>query len=400
MRAAVFLTVWLDVLSAGILLPVISPLIFQSEALFSAEVGFGPRTMLLGWMGTMFCVGQFLGAPVLGAWSDRVGRRRAFIATAAVATMGVAATGLGFYVGSRAWVLTGRLIYGLGSGNAAIAYSALADISNPQTRSRDFGLVGAAYGLGFILGPWLGGQLAGISVWAAFILAAALHVFNILFVAFLFRETLGVQPSPRPMSPFTGIRNVAFAFRHPRLRLLFVVVIGMQFGFAFFTQFFPMFLIRKFDYGPQNLGAIFGYMGFWMALTQGVVNRRVSYRTPPGRIVRIVLFAGAAALFSLTLPQTSTWIYAALAATAFSQGLILPNLASLVSMQAGAEFQGEIMGVHQSCVSAAQAFPPLIAGIWAADNPDFPLWAAACAYVFAGLTFVSTVYPALRPPAR
>jgi DHA1 family tetracycline resistance protein-like MFS transporter len=184
------------------------------------------------------------------------------------------------------------------------------------------------------------------------------------------------------------------------LRPLFAVVFLMQFGFTFFTQFFPMFMIRKFDYGPDALGDLFGYIGLWMMFTQGGVNRFLSHRTPPARIVRLALFTGAAMLFLLTVPERSAWIYAVLPGTALSQGLIMPNLTTLVSMQAGPELQGEILGVNQSFISAAQAFPPLIAGVFAARNPDFPLLAASVAYFLAGVLFVGLVYARLRSPAR
>ncbi len=405
MRATVFLTVLIDVMGIGMLLPVISPLIFQTDALFAAGTDAGPRTLLLGWMVTAFCVGQFVGAPLLGAWSDRVGRRYALLATTLGTALGVVVVGAGFYYGMPSVVIVGRLFYGFASGNITIAYSAMADVGTPQSRSRDFGWVGVAFGLGFVLGPWLGGKVAAAfpGTWvAAFVFAAGLNVFNALFVALLFRETLPPEKrsSLRPLSLKTGFRNVALALRNPRLRPLFAVVFFMQFGFTFFTQFFPMFMIRKFDYGPDALGDVFGYIGLWMMFTQGGVNRFLSHGTPPGRIVRVVLFTGAAMLFLLTVPERSAWIYAILPAVALSQGLIMPNLTTLVSMQAGPELQGEILGVNQSFASAAQAFPPLIAGVFAAYNPNFPLWAASAAYVLAGALFVGGVYAGLRPPAR
>jgi DHA1 family tetracycline resistance protein-like MFS transporter len=405
MRATIFLTVLIDVLGIGMLLPVVSPLIFQSDTVFASGTGPAPRTMMLGWMVTAFCLGQFIGAPILGAWSDRVGRKKALLATISVSAAGVAVVGAGFQFGAVVLILLGRLIYGFGSGNVAIAYSALADLGTPQSRSRDFGLVGVAFGLGFVFGPYLGGKVAAAfpGHWvAAFAFAAGLNVFNAACVALFFRETLPsvARVSSRPMSLYAGFANLAFAVRQPRLRALFAVVFFMQFGFTFFTQFFPMFLIRKFDFGPEALGNVFGYLGLWMIFTQGGVNRYLSRRTAPGRIVRVVLFTGAAGLFVLTLPKHTTGIYLLLPWAALSQGLILPNLTTLVSMQAGREWQGEILGVHQSFVSAAQALPPLIAGVFAAQRPDFPLWAAAGSYVLAGTLFVAVVFPTLRPPAR
>ena len=271
--------------------------------------------------------------------------------------------------------------------------SAISDISTEENKAQNFGIVGMAFGLGFILGPTLGGVLADDKIvsWfnasTPFWFTSILTFINILVVQFLFYETLKVKRST-PVSLFRGIQQVAFSFREPKLRSVFTVVLLFSLGFTLFTQFFSVLLIDKFGFTESRIGILFGWTGIWIALTQGllirVVARKFGYRKT---LIFSMLILGMA-LGSLLFPNEAFWFYIICPFIAIGQGLTSPNLTAVVSDQAGEEFQGEILGINQSMASLGALIPPMIAGYIYTFNSNLPLISAASIIFIAWLTYL------------
>ncbi|GJM35969.1 MAG: tetracycline resistance MFS efflux pump [Saprospiraceae bacterium] len=385
----IFLTVFIDMLGIGIIIPVIPALFFEdSSGFFNPTVSMDHRSILYGLLVACYPFMQLFGAPMLGALSDRYGRKP-LLSISLVGTMvGYLLFAYAILTNNLILLFFSRMLPGFTGGNISIILSAIADISDAKSKAKNFGLVGAAFGIGFILGPALGGILADNTIvsWfnhaTPFWLTAGLTLVNLIIVQFRFPETLK-EKSETPVSLFRGLSNVGKSFQQPALRTIFAVILLLSLGFSFFTQFFSVYLIQEFDYTVKNIGLLYCWIGIWLAFTQGFIVRRMSGRVPSGLILNYSILMLSLSLGVILLPDQSFWFYIINPFIAIAQGITSPNLTTVVSEQALATQQGEILGINQSMQSLGQLFPPLIAGYLNTLNSNFPLLAAA-AFTLAG----------------
>ncbi len=375
----IFLTIFIDMLGVGIIIPVIPALFFEpSSSIFGPEVTNTQRSVLYGLLIASFPFMQFFGAPVLGALSDRYGRKP-------VLTISLIGTLLGYLLFAYAilskqigLLFLSRMLPGFTGGNISVIYSAIADISRGKDRVKNFGLVGVSFGLGFILGPTIGGILADSTVvsWfdsaTPFWFTAILTTVNLLFVQFAFPETLK-EPQASRISIFSGIRNIGKSFTAPHLRLIFTVVLLLSMGFTFFTQFFSVYLIQVFEYTEKDIGFLYGWIGIWLALTQGVLVRRLAGQFRPTQLLLFSTLLLSLAVGSVLLPQAAWWFYLLCPLVAVAQGVTSPNMTATVSEKALEGEQGQVLGINQSMMSVGQIIPPLIAGYINAINENLPI---------------------------
>jgi DHA1 family tetracycline resistance protein-like MFS transporter len=391
----IFFTTLIDMLGIGLIIPVVTPLLLDSSLPFlGTEATFADRTRTIGFLLASFSLAQFMGASLLGALSDRYGRKPVLRYTVAGTLISYLIFGVGIVQTSLSLLFLGRLLLGFCSGNLAVTFSAIADLSSAEHKSRNFGMVGAAFGIGFVLGPFLGGFLSDSS-WhpvlgfdTPFWIAALLSAINLWVLQRYFTETLAA-PRMSPLHPASGLQQIAKAFGRPELRGLFAVSFLMVFGFNFFTQFIQVYLIKRFDFGQGDIGALFGYLGLWIALTQGLLLRPVSARFAPIPILRFSLLIMGLAVMGIMVPDRSVLLYAILPLVSLGQGFSSPNLLSLISNRADPSVQGEILGINQSVNSLAQLLPPLIGGVIVAWDIRAPLLLSGSFIVLAWLTFVS-----------
>ncbi len=389
----IFFTTFLELLGVGIIIPIIAPLFLDTEHhLLPDHFSFQQRTILIGLLLSSFSFMQFFGASFLGALSDKYGRKPVLFGSILATAVGYLILGAGIELG-MAWMLfAGRMLNGFCAGNLAVIYSSIADISKADAKSRNFGMVGAAFGIGFVIGPFLGGQLADSSLvsWfnyaTPFWFAALLGGINLLLIHFRFRETIG-QRFNRSLNFTTGIRNLRTAFTNPSLRNIFMVSFLFIFGFTFFTQFIQVYLIEAFDYREADIGQLFAYIGIWIALTQGVIIRPLSKRFAPAQVLNFTLLLLAFAMIALLLPQYSWQLYLVLPFISVFQGLSSPNITATVSNLADPEVQGEILGINQSVNAFAQMLPPLIGGVLVGFDIRMPIYGSAFFILMAWLLF-------------
>lgn len=391
----IFGTTLLDMLGIGLIIPVVTPLILDPHRhLLDPTTPFGDRTLVLGFLLSSFSLAQFLGSGLLGSLSDRHGRKPVLFWTVAGTMLSYLVFGVGIMLESLPLLFVARLILGFCSGNLAVTFSSIADLSAPEAKSRNFGMVGAAFGIGFVLGPFLGGLLSdpqnhpSLGYETPFWAAAVLSALNLAVIHRFFKETLA-QRTHRPLSLGDGVRQIRTAFGHPALRKLFLVSFLMVFGFNFFSQYLQVYMIERFDYKQRDIGNLFGYLGLWIALTQGGLLRPISGRFSPERILRVSLPVLALGFIGILWPSQPFWLYAILPLVSLGQGFSSPSLLSLVSNRADASVQGEILGINQSVNSFAQLLPPLLGGIVVAWDLRAPLVAAGVFVVLAWLTLTS-----------
>lgn len=411
----VFLTVFLDLLGVTIVIPILAPLFLDlKHGMMPVDLSGLPdpanavkeimrhRTILFGFLIATFPLAQFFGAPILGAWADRVGRKKVMTISLFGTLAGyiLFATGVHYHL---VWLLFfARLLDGFTGGNISIAYSAISDISTPETKTRNFGFVGLAFGLGFIIGPYIGGKLAdpGLVSWFSFEtpfwFSAILCLLNILLVIRSFYETLK-ERSTKAINGMQGFLNIGKALRMGNLRILFLVVFLTTFGFSIFTQFLQVYLMQKFSFSQTRIGDYFAYIGLWIAFTQGFITRRVTRHLPPQPVVNVVLFALSGSLALILWPSTVSLLYLVTPLVAISQGILAPNIQTLVSNQGGSDVQGEILGINQSVQSLAQAIPPIVAGFIVSIDMHLPIITASVFTLIAAFVFVLLYHAAHKP---
>lgn len=388
---SVFLTIFLDLLGVGLVIPIMAPLILQNQTgLFPADFSYSGKTIVYGFLLGTFPLAQFLANPILGSLSDIHGRRKVLIYSLWGSILGYMTFIAGLLFNNIILIFVGRLIPGLSSGNITIAYSALADISDEQSKTKNFGLIGMAFGLGFIIGPFAGGELANKNLvsWfgneTPFILSTLLAILNLIIVWLNFPETLKTAGTKK-ITLLAGIHNINKAFTNSSLRSIFTIVFTATFGFAFFTQFFIVLLMGKYNYNQENIGLLFGYLGIWVVITQGWLLRIISKNLRPEKILLFSMPILFAALFSMLLPDKSFWLYIIIPFIAFGNSTTISSITAVVSNLGDEKIQGEILGISQSMNSLAIALPALIGGFFVAGNFYRPVIVSA---VFAFIAWI------------
>lgn len=367
--STIFLTTFIDLLGVSIVIPVLPSVFLAPDTqIVAASMALSQRELLYGLLITVFPLMQFFGAPLLGSLSDKYGRKPILI----ISLIGAC---IGYFLFAYAiqaeilWLLfIARMIPGFFGGNIAVAMSAIADISTPESKPKNFGLVGLAFGLGFILGPAIGGFLADSEVvsWfhhdTPFWFTGILTFLNIMLAWWAFPETLKEKQPNAKVSMWKSVKHIHTAFKKPNLRSVFSISLLITLGFAFFTQFFSVYLIEEFQYSEKDIGLLFGWIGIWLAITQGGLVRIISKQVTPVKVLMYSILGLSLAIFLMLLPKETWWFYVLNPLIAISYGLTSPNLTTLISEQASEKDQGEILGINQSMQSLGNIFPPLIAG--------------------------------------
>ncbi len=386
---AVFITVFIDMLGVGIIIPIFAPLIVKNEyGLLSPETTEASRNLIYGILTATFALFQFFGAPILGTLADKHGRKK-------ILQISLIGTLIGYILFAIAihqrllWLLfIARALPGFMGGNISIVLASLADISDPKDRAKNFGLVGMAFGLGFILGPFIGGTLGKIHLALPLWATAGLTLVNIALVFIQFPETFQASGKGK-VSLLTGFKNIKKAFAMRELNTVFLTLFLQAFGFSFFMQFFQVFLIKKFNYDQLHIGQLFGYIGIWIAFTQGVLTRYFATKFAAPQILKFTLLGLALSLWLILAPSTAWMLLLTQPLVAIFQGLSQPNLTGIVSILSPKENQGEILGIQQSVQSAAFAIPPIIAGVVASIDVRLPILLAGFSVLLAWLVFVT-----------
>ena len=395
---AVLFTVFIDLLGIGILIPVIPQLLANPASPFfllphgySISQGY----ILLGFLTAIFPFMQFFATPILGELSDRYGRKPILAISLLGTSLSYIVFALGIIYRNLPLLFVARAFDGITGGNIAVAQAAIADVSTPENRVKNFGLMGAAFGVGFVLGPYLGGRLSDptfvswFNAATPFWFAAILAFLNVLSVMFLLPETLKVRSKQLALHWAKSIKNIVKAFSLEGMGAIFSTVFLFQGGFTFFTTFFSVFLITKFGWTQGNIGDYFAYVGVWIAFSQAVVTRRASKKWSEKSILSISLFGTGLFILAQFLPSTVWGLLLVGPFFAIFNGLSMANLTSLVSRSAGKEIQGEILGINASVQALAQTIPPILSGFIAANiGARVPIFVSGFTVILAGIVFV------------
>jgi DHA1 family tetracycline resistance protein-like MFS transporter len=373
-----FAIVFVDLVGFGLVIPLLP---FYGE-----RYGASPETVTLLMASYSFM--QLFAGPLWGRLSDRYGRRPVLLASLAGSVLSYLWLG----VADALWMLfAARALQGAMAGNIAAAQAYIADVTTPENRARGMGLIGAAFGLGFILGPAIGGLLAGSdpnapAVHVPFFLGAALSALAFLGTLFFLKESL--DPASRRAAATSRLGAVAAALARPRLRLLILLYFVIIFAFSGMETTFAMWARRQFGWGPEPVGYLFCYVGILSAAMQGGLIGRLTKRFGEERIVVAGNSAIVAGLLAVPFATTVPLLCAATALLALGLGMTQPALNSLISRQAGPHELGEVMGVAQSTGSLARILGPAFAGLlFGALGRNAPYFAGAA--VMAGAVLLA-----------
>lgn len=349
----VFAIVLIDMLGFGIVTPVLPGLIMDLT-----RVDVGTAAGYAGWLGAGYAMMQFVFAPVIGNLSDRFGRRPVLLA--AVLMLGLDYL-LQAVAPSFGWLVAGRLLAGVTGASFSAGYAYIADVTPPERRAANFGMMGFAFGIGFVVGPALGGGLGSISPRLPFYAAAVLALSNALFGFFFLKESL----APENRRPFAWRQANAFATlralkgQSPTV-LWFVAALGTwQLAHVVYPAVWPYFAIAAYGFDTRQVGLALAMVGFSSALVQGFALRVFLPRLGEKRAVMLGV-AGLCASAVLYVLAVETWqVYLAIAVGAV-QGFVQPPIAAFNSRAVDARSQGELQGAVQSIGSiAAIVGPPL-----------------------------------------
>jgi DHA1 family tetracycline resistance protein-like MFS transporter len=261
----VFATIFIDLLGVGILIPIFPLLVLPNspEKIIPAGWTVAGGFILLGWLSAVYPIMQFIATPIIGEISDRWGRKIVLLISVTGTAVSYVLFALAVITKNIPLLFISRALDGITGGNISVAQAIISDISTPKNRARNFGLVGMAFGLGFILGPYIGGKLANPELvsWfnasTPFWFAAILCVINIIFISILLPETLKVRSKEFKLHLLKSIQNVSKAFTKPGLRNVIPSTFLFNGGFTFFTTFFAIYLFREFNFTQSNTGDYF-----------------------------------------------------------------------------------------------------------------------------------------------
>jgi multidrug resistance protein len=381
-RVVLFFTVFIHLLGFGIIIPLLP---------YYAE-HFGASGLTVGLLTTSYSLAQFAFAPVWGRLSDRIGRRPVLLGSLIL-------TGVSYLVFAIATSLPvlfiSRIFAGIAGATLSTAQAYIADTTTPENRTKGMGLIGAAFGMGFIFGPAMGGVLSrwGFSIPAY--AAAGLATAAFFFALFRLPESLLPEEREAAARRREGAATFQEALRRPVVGLVLTIFFVTTLCFSGMEAILALFCERYFRWGPHQIGYLFAYVGIVAALMQAGIVGALAKRFGERALVRAGLFLMGAAFVVAGLVPPLALFLVVMGVIAVGSGLSNPSLSALVSLATPADEQGGILGVYQSLGSLGRATGPFLSGLlFDAISPGAPLWIAGGVMVI--VSFIAARIAPLR----
>jgi MFS transporter, DHA1 family, tetracycline resistance protein len=382
--ACIFATVLIDIMGLGIILPVMPALIQELTGETLSEAARDG-----GWLWFTYASMQFLCAPILGGLSDRFGRRPVLLGS--LLAFGLDYLVMGF-APSLAWLFAGRLIAGATGAAYATGFSYMADITPPEKRGQAFGLIGAAFGIGFVVGPAVGGLLGELGTRAPFFAAGGLALLNAAFGYFVLPESLPADRrrafSLRRANPLGTLLQLR---RHPAVLGLALATFFWQLGHQALPATWSFYTMLKFGWSPAAVGGSLAFVGVLMAISQGGLTRVFIPRFGERRVALAGLCTAVLAFVGYAFAPSTGVLYASMTLWLVA-AMTYPSLNALMSQRVPADAQGELQGGVASLFGLSAIIgPPLMAQLFGyfsdADGAVvFPGASFLCAAVLTALS--------------
>ena len=376
----ILLIVFLDMAGLGLLSPVIPEIV----------KGFRSDALTIGWLALVYSAAQFLSNPLLGAISDRFGRKPVLLAS----FLGSAFTYVAFGWAPALWVLfLGRLVDGLTGANIGTSQAYIADITAPESRSRALGLSGAALGLGFVAGPLVGWLMAraGWPPASQVYLAAALAVFSTILAWTSLPESLRPDQrvrTPIRLSALNPLRPLRTAITRSALRALLLATFLANLAMAGVRSHFAFFAADHLGMDVSRVYGVMGFLGVMMVVAQGGLVRQSVQRWGDVGTLAVGLALSVVGFFGLSLTTPGWPLYLVVAVLALGVGLATPTMTSLISQASAADEQGAMLGSAQAAAALGQVAGPVWAGLMYDSVSPGSLFSTGAACVTAALLVV------------
>ncbi|HEY9687874.1 MAG TPA: MFS transporter [Coleofasciculaceae cyanobacterium] len=345
----IFLTVLIDMIGFGIVIPILP--------LYSLH--FGANPWQIGLLFASFSFMQLIFAPLLGRWSDRFGRRPVLL-------LSILGTAIGFLVlglANSLWLLfLGRIIDGISGGNISTAQAYIADVTPPEKRSGAMGIIGAAFGLGFVIGPTLGGLLGHYSIQLPFYVATALALLNMLAIYAFLPESLTPENRKEHPADRASLLQTALEVRNTPLGTVMLCSLLSTIAFSLVTALYTLFTADRLGWSARENGMMFAYIGLLGVLIQGGMLRRMVPRMGEKPLVIFGCILLCISMALLPVNDTLALIILASSGLAIGNSFVTPLLSGLASKSADEQSQGVALGLMQSTASLGRMLGPAIGG--------------------------------------
>ena len=339
----IFLIVFIDLLGFGLILPLLP---YYAES-------FGASELTVGLLLASYSLMQFIGAPVLGRLSDRYGRRPILLISQFGTFVGFLLLGFA----TTLWMLfLSRIIDGISGANLSTAQAYIADITDEKNRAKSFGLIGAAFGLGFIIGPAVGGFLSQFGYHVPAFFAAGLSLLTMILTFFMLPEPQRKSNALREFS----VKALKQAFGHPTVGILLSMVFTFGLAFAMFQTSFALFASARFGFNVQQTALVLTYVGILSVIMQLVVVKRVVKRLGENRSIVVTMSALALGLVLMAAVQNPLMLIVVMPILSFGGGVTTPVLTSLISKSVDRAEIGGMLGISTSVDSMSRVIAPIL----------------------------------------
>lgn len=395
-RLAFFLLIFvafLDYVGVGLVYPLFAYLLFDAEVpLMAADASGATRGM---WMGILIALTpffQFFFSPILGSLSDQKGRKPTILFGLSMGVIGYLLAVIGVLQNSLLLLILYRAFFGISTATMTVIQASLVDISIPEMKARNFGIYNMALGVGFTVGPFLGGILCdgNIVSWfnysTPFLVGALVTGINLCLLSWIFVETRK-NTGDQPVDIFRGLRQAKLAFKHPTLKFAFLAFFLYLFGWDLFEEFISVTLIKNFAFSTAQVGYFFAYLGILYAFFGGLLTSVLAKRFTSKRLLLFSMMSGGIYLFMFLFIKNPSYFWVYCPGLIFIIALFYPVASIYVSDSASEDQQGEVMGVYHSVQALALILSPLIAGGLIGSRPLMPIYFGATLMILGGLIF-------------